>query len=77
MISAATKAPYLRATTQVIGNGLKPAAAGVPKKNPIVVREPVAPLISSSISNTLPYRGVGVTTGIPSKYIDFILFLKL
>uniref|UniRef100_A0A336LNM6 Cytochrome b-c1 complex subunit Rieske, mitochondrial n=1 Tax=Culicoides sonorensis TaxID=179676 RepID=A0A336LNM6_CULSO len=56
MISAATKASYLRATTQAIGNGLKPVAVGVSKKTETVVNKP---------AEVLPTRNLRVTTGVP------------
>jgi len=65
MINAATKAPYLRATTQAIGSGLKPVAVGVTKKKSIVVAEKLTPLLSYSISDTLPHRALRITTGVP------------
>ncbi|XP_063700732.1 cytochrome b-c1 complex subunit Rieske, mitochondrial [Culicoides brevitarsis] len=57
MISAATKASYLRATTQAIGSGLKPVAAGVTKKTEVVVQK--------CASQGLPFRNLRVTSGVP------------
>lgn len=65
MISAATKASYLRATTQAIGNGLKPVAAGVPKKKDVVVEKAANYTVSHLVSDCLPHRNLRVTTGVP------------
>lgn len=73
MISAATKASYLRATTQAIGNGLKPVAAGVPKKSDVVVPQTPTPTVAHLISNSLPNRNLRVTTGVPGEKIIHFL----
>lgn len=67
MISAATKASYLRATTQAIGNSLKPLAAGVPKKSDVVVARTATSTVSHLNSDSLPHRNLRVTTGVPGK----------
>lgn len=67
MISAATKASYLRATTQAIGNGLKPVAAGVPKKSDVVVPQVPTPTVSHLAIDSLPHRNLRVTTGVPGE----------
>lgn len=68
MISAATKASYLRATTQAIGNGMKTSvAAGVPKKSEVVVARTATPTVAHLISDSLPSRNLRVTTGVPGE----------
>lgn len=68
MISAATKACYLRASVQVVGNGLKPVAPGVTMKKPISVRPNPQSLASVSLNETVPANGnIRVTSGIPGE----------
>lgn len=66
MISAATKACYLRASVQAIGSGIKPVASAVPPKVSGTVRPNSAPLTSHALSKAVPSTGnVRVTTGVP------------
>jgi hypothetical protein len=68
MINIASKAGcYLRATNQVVANGLKPlAGAAVAEKKGVVVEEKES-LTVYSISKQLPINNIGVRTGLTSK----------
>lgn len=67
MISVISKsanlAPYLRATSQVVASGLKPAAAGVTLPKETVVAQPGTPLTSHSLGRVLPRGPVSVVSG--------------
>lgn len=68
MISAATKAPYLRATIQAVGNGVKPVAKPAITKKSIVVRPNSQSLASLSLNQSIPTNGnIRVTTGVPGR----------
>lgn len=66
MINIASKAGnYLRASTQVVSNGLKPLAAGVPKQQNVVV-EKQEKFTGESLFKALPQCGnIGVRSGVP------------
>lgn len=73
MISAATKASYLRATVQAVGNGLKPAAKPAQLKESISVRPNSQSLASLSLHQALPSSAnIRVTTGIPGEYKNYL-----
>lgn len=63
MINISTRAAnlpqYLRATSQVVASGLKPAAAAVPSTKDVVVASGVSPATSATLNSMLPKGKVG------------------
>lgn len=56
-------APYLKATTQVVASGLKPAAAAVTLPKESVVAHPGTPTSSHSLGKVLPRGPISVVSG--------------
>jgi hypothetical protein len=68
MINIASKAGnYLRATNQIVANGLKPLAVAALSEKKIVGDEKEH-LTVYTISNQLPANNISVRTGVASKY---------
>ena len=70
MINVVTKsgnlAPYLKASSQVVANGLKPAAAAAIVHKDTVVQQPGIPTSSHTLNKALvngPFRVVSGPTG--------------
>lgn len=67
MISVISKsgnlAPYLKATTQVVASGLKPAAVAVTLPKDSVVAHPGTPTSSLSLGKVLPRGPISVVSG--------------
>lgn len=71
MINAASKAAYLKATTQVVNGGIKPlVAAGLTHKE-TVVAHPSTPLSSHSLTKALPKGAINVVSGPGGNYFSF------
>lgn len=68
MISAATKASYLRATVQAVGSGIKPLAAPAIIKQSAPVHAKPQTLASVALNQSIPCSGnIRVTTGVPGE----------
>ncbi|CRL00677.1 CLUMA_CG013937, isoform A [Clunio marinus] len=66
MINIASKAGnYLRATNQVVSNGLKPLAGGIASEKKKVVTTSFEPETVWSLTQTLPAKNMCVTSGVP------------
>lgn len=67
MISVISKsgnlAPYLKATTQVVASGLRPAATAVTQPKESVVAHPGTPSSSHSLGKVLPRGPISVVSG--------------
>lgn len=74
MINIASKAgSYLKASSQVVGNGLKPLAAAVSKQHNVVVEKQEKFTVESLIK-ALPQCGnIGVRSGIPGETFIHLL----
>jgi Ubiquinol-cytochrome c reductase 8 kDa, N-terminal len=69
MINIASKAgSYLRATNQVVANGLRPSAAAVVAEKKKVTTESNKVSTLWSLSQTLPAQNVCVKAGLTSKF---------
>lgn len=69
MINIASKAgSYLRATNQVVANGLKPLVTGAIAEKKVVVEEKEY-LTVSSLNKQLPVWNTSVKQGVSSKFV--------
>lgn len=72
MINIVSKAGnYLRATNQVVANGLKPLAVSALASEKKVVTEEKEHLTAYSFSKQLPSGNISVRTGVASKSLYF------
>lgn len=70
MINIASKAGnYLRATNQIVANGLKPLAGAALSEKKVVTDEKEY-LSVYSLNKQLPGSNVSVKTGVASKYVQ-------